>query len=60
MESDLNLKKVIAIGYSHDLVESKTISVDATWSAMKFTFPKAGKRYRNSYGQLGRKAHDKQ
>ena len=58
LETDLNLKKVIAIGYSHNLVESKTISVDATWSAIKFTFPKAGKQYQNSYGQLGTKAHD--
>ena len=58
LQTDLNLKKVIAIGYGHNLVESKTISVDATWSAIKFTFPKAGKQYKNSYGQLG-KPHGK-
>ena len=52
LESDLSLKKVIEIGYRHGLVESKTIGVDATWSAMKFTFPKKGKRYKNSYGKL--------
>jgi hypothetical protein len=52
--TDLNLKKVIEIGYRHGLVESKTISVDSTWSAIKFTFPKEGKQYNNSYGQLKR------
>lgn len=52
LETDLNLKKVIEIGYNHGLVESKTIGVDATWSAIKFTWPKAGKVYRNSYGRL--------
>ena len=43
---------VIRIGYSHGLVESTTLSVDETWSAIKFTWPKAGKVYRNGYGQL--------
>src|SRR3712207_4455539 len=50
--TDLALPKVIEIGYNHGLVESKTLSVDATWSAMKFTHPKKGKAYDNSYGQL--------
>jgi hypothetical protein len=50
--TDLTLKDVIAIGYSRGLVESKTISLDSTWSAIKFTFPKEGKQYNNSYGQL--------
>ena len=50
--TDLALPKVIEIGYNHGLVESKTLSVDATWSAMKFTHPKKGKVYNNSYGQL--------
>jgi hypothetical protein len=50
--TDLALGKVIEIGYSHGLVESKTLSVDATWSAMKFTHPKKGKVYNNSYGRL--------
>lgn len=52
--TDLTLKEVIKIGYSHGLVESKTIGVDSTWSAIKFTFPKEGKQYNNSYGQLKR------
>jgi hypothetical protein len=50
--TDLVLPKVIEIGYDHGLVESKTLSVDATWSAMKFTHPKKGKAYNNSYGRL--------
>jgi hypothetical protein len=50
--TDLALPKVIEIGYNHGLVESKTLSVDATWSAMKFTHPKKGKVYENSYGRL--------
>ena len=52
MGTDLALPKVIEIGYKHGLVESKTLSVDATWSAMKFTYPKKDKAYNNSYGQL--------
>jgi hypothetical protein len=50
--TDLALPKVIEIGYSHGLAESKTLSVDATWSAIKFTHPKKGKVYNNSYGRL--------
>jgi hypothetical protein len=50
--TDLTLKQIIRIGYSHGLVESKTISLDPTWSAIKFTFPKQGKQYSNSYGKL--------
>ena len=52
MGTDLALPKVIEIGYNHGLVESRTLSVDDTWSAMKFTHPKKGKAYNNSYGQL--------
>jgi hypothetical protein len=50
--SDLTLPDVIRIGYTHGLVESTTLSVDATWSGMKFTRPKPGKTYHNSYGRL--------
>jgi hypothetical protein len=50
--TDLALPKVIEIGYNHGFVESKTLSVDATWSAMKFTHPKKDKVYNNSYGRL--------
>ncbi|RZJ00250.1 MAG: DUF3052 family protein [Rubrivivax sp.] len=50
--TDLSLPRIIEIGYRHGMVESKTIAVDAAWSAIKFTAPKPGKRYRNSYGQL--------
>ena len=50
--TDLTLAKVIKIGYDHGLVESKILSVNATWSAMKFTHPKKGKTYDNTYGRL--------
>ena len=50
--ADLTLPTVIEIGYRHGLVESTTLRVDDTWSAMKFTHPKAGRVYRNSYGTL--------
>ncbi len=50
--TDLTLPHVIRIGYSHGLVESTTLSVDGTWSAMKFTHPKRGKDYKNSFGHL--------
>ncbi|WP_461102111.1 hypothetical protein [Spirosoma koreense] len=43
---------MIEIGYTYVLVESKAISVDATWSALTFTHPKEGKIYQNSYGTL--------
>lgn len=52
--TDLTLYTIIEIGYSHGLVESKAISVDSVWSAIKFTFPKEGKQYNNSYGDLKR------
>jgi hypothetical protein len=50
--TDLALPKVINIGYSHGLVESTCLSVDTTWSGLKFTHPKKGKTYNNSFGQL--------
>ena len=50
--TDLALPKVIEIGYDHGLVESKCLSVDETWSALKFTHPVKGKAYNNSYGRL--------
>jgi hypothetical protein len=51
-QTDLTLTKIIKIGYDHGLVESKTLSIDSTWSAIKFTHPKKGKVYNNSYGKL--------
>lgn len=50
--TDLTLPTVIRIGYSHGLVESTCLSVDDTWSALKFTNPKPGKTYNNSHGSL--------
>jgi len=45
-ETDLTMKKVIEIGYGYGLVESKAISIDSTWAAIKFTHPKEGKVYK--------------
>ena len=50
----LALPAVIRIGYSHGLVESTCLSVDTTWSGLKFTHPKKDKVYLNSHGQLKR------
>jgi hypothetical protein len=50
--ADLTMKDIIRIGYDHGLVESKCVSVDSTWSAIRFTAPIKGKAYNNSYGQL--------
>lgn len=50
--TDLNIKEVIRIGYNHGLVESTNLRIDDTWTALKFTYPKADKTYRNSYGRL--------
>lgn len=50
--TDLSLTTVIRLGYNFGLVESKSIRIDATWSALKFTHPKPGKIYNNSYGTL--------
>jgi hypothetical protein len=50
--TDLSLPTVIRIGYSHGMVESTCLSVDDIWSALKFTHPKPGKTYNNSYGSL--------
>lgn len=52
MGTDLSLPDVIRIGYDHGLVESTTLRIDDTWSAIKFTHPKPGKEYRDSYGKL--------
>jgi hypothetical protein len=52
LATDLSLRKIIQMGYRNGLVESKTIGVDSTWSAIKFTHPKMGKKYNNSYGKL--------
>lgn len=50
--TDLSLSTVIRIGYSHGMVESTCLSVDGTWSALKFTHPKPGRTYHNSHGTL--------
>ncbi|MBB5996990.1 hypothetical protein [Streptomonospora salina] len=50
--TDLNMKSVIRIGYGFGLVESVCLRVDELWAGLKFTRPKPGKTYRNSYGTL--------
>ena len=52
LETDLSLTKIIKIVYGFGLVESTALSVNATWSALKFTHPKKGKVYNNSHGTL--------
>lgn len=50
--TDLNIREVIRIGYDHGMVESVNLRIDETWTALKFTHPKPGKTYNNSYGRL--------
>lgn len=52
LETDLNIKIVIKLGYEYGLVESTCLSINQTWSGLKFTHPKKGKVYKNSYGKL--------
>ena len=52
LDTDLTLHKVIKIGYEFGLVESTCLSVNETWSALKFTHPKKGKIYNNSHATL--------
>ena len=50
--TDLSLPEIIKIGYGFGLVESTCLSINTVWSALKFTHPKKGKVYKNSYGRL--------
>ena len=50
--TDLSLPTVISIGYKFGLVESTCLSINSTWSAIKFTHPKKGKIYNNSHAKL--------
>lgn len=50
--TDLNIKEVIRLGYSHGMVESINLRIDDVWTALKFTHPKPGKTYHNRYGKL--------
>lgn len=52
LSTDLNIKIVIKLGYEFGLVESTCLSINDTWSGLKFTHPKKGKIYNNSYGKL--------
>jgi hypothetical protein len=50
--TDLTIKIIIKLGYDFGLVESTCLSINEIWSGLKFTHPKKGKVYNNSYGQL--------
>lgn len=50
--TDLSLSKVIKTGYQFGLVESTCLSINAVWSAIKFTHPKKGRVYNNSHAVL--------
>lgn len=50
--TDLTIRSVIAIGYDASMVESTCLRIDDVWSGLKFTHPKPGKTYANSYGRL--------
>ena len=52
LSTDLSLPIVIKTIYQNGMVESKVISIDNTWSAIKVTRPIKGKLYNNSYGIL--------
>jgi len=52
LNTDLSLTTIIHLGYDYDLVESTCLSINSTWSALKFTHPKRGKTYHNKYGKL--------
>lgn len=52
LDTNLSLPKVIRIGYKFGLVESTCLSINSTWSAIKFTHPKKGKIYNNSHAKL--------
>jgi hypothetical protein len=54
LETDLNIKSVIKLGYDFGLVESTCLSINDIWSGLKFTHPKKGKVYNNSYGILNK------
>lgn len=52
LNTDLTLPVVIKVGYSFGLVESTCLSINQTWSALKFTHPREGKIYNNSHAIL--------
>ena len=52
LDTDLTLHEVIKIGYSFGLVESTCLSINKSWSALKFTHPQKGKIYNNSHAEL--------
>ncbi len=45
-------KDIIPIGYYNGFVESVCLSIDETWSGLRFTHPIKGKVYNNSHAKL--------
>ena len=52
LETDLSLPIIIKLIYKAGLVESKVLSIDTTWSAIKLTRPIKNKVYKNHFGDL--------
>jgi len=52
--TDLNLDEVVKVIYPLGMVESINLAIDETWTALKFTWPKAGKAYRDNHAILVR------
>ena len=50
--TDLAIPVVMRIGYSHELLDSTYLNLNATLTGLKFTHPKKDKIYNNSHGQL--------
>lgn len=51
--TNLKLQRdIIPIGYYNGLVESVCLSVDKTWSGLRFTHPIKGKQYNNGHAKL--------
>lgn len=50
--SDLTLPDVVSIGHRHGLVDSTCLNVNDTWSALKFTWPKAGQTRVHDHARL--------
>ena len=59
LDTDLSLPRVVRAGYGFGLVESICLSVNADWSALKFTHPKKGKVYKNSHAELTSRTTDR-
>lgn len=46
-DTDLTIKRAVAIGYELGMVERVSVRVDEDWAGIEFSCPKRGKAYRN-------------